>query len=754
MLPARPVKHLLLLVAWLLAAIQPAAEAGSRPGAEASTQLPAAAGSRHAPPTREERQEILRGVDRTRRDSSSRSPQVALLTPGAPVDVEQYTIDLKVLPQPKRLVGSVRIRARVTSSPVSVLDVGLYDVMTVGSILRGAVTLAYTRAANMLHVTLDRSYAAGELIDIVINYSGTPPTVGYGSFAFLTHGSPAAPIISSLSEPTYAPTWWPCIDDPADKAIVEMNLNVPSGLTGVSNGRLIATVVNGDNTTTFRWASAYPVSTYLVSVAISNYATWTDLYAPVTGGPSMPVQHWVYPEHLAAAQADLAVTVPQLVFFSGLFGEYPFVQEKYGHAIFPFGGGMEHQTVTSYGAGLINGTGSRYWVVAHELAHQWWGDSVTLADWREIWLNEGFATYSEALWYEHLNGHAGLSAYLASLDTRPFCGTLWNTACDMFGHTIYDKGGWVLHMLRHVVGDSSFFLGLRNYASDYALSNATTQDFRAVMESASGRYLGDFFDRWVYQDGEPVYRWGWTAAPTPAGWVTHVRVEQTQGGALFSMPIDLKVNTPSGSFQFTIENDAVNQDFALPPVPARPASVELDPDYWLLKSTVPMTPPDLDVDGVPDTADNCGSIYNPAQDDLDADTLGNPCDADMDGDGAVNTVDCAPLEPAVQALPGETTNLVVSGGSVASLAWDPGVPAGSVTEWDLLRGDAGALAPLGGAGGEICLAPRLPAAATIDTQSPAPAGIFYYLVRPRNICGPGPLGVDSSGTPRQSPACP
>ncbi|HEY3177225.1 MAG TPA: M1 family aminopeptidase [Candidatus Polarisedimenticolia bacterium] len=733
---------LILLVAFPCAATGPA-QAGEEKG-----RLP--------PPTRLERLQVRGGEDASRRGRVARAVQSALAALTAPVDVQRYTIDLKVIPSTQRVEGTVRIQARARSGGASSLDVGLYDVLAVGSIVRTGTgtTLAFTRATNLLHITLDRAYAAGELIDLTIAYSGTPANAGYGSFSFKTHGSPAEPIVASLSEPYYAPSWWSCIDDPSDKAIVDMNLNVPGGLVGVSNGLLVATILNADGTLTYQWRSGYPISTYLVSVAISNYATWTDTYDPVTGGPPMPVQHWVYPEHLTEAQTDFSVTVPMLTFFSGLFGEYPFVAEKYGHAIFPFGGGMEHQTVTSYGAGLIHGDGSRYWVIAHEMAHQWWGDSVTLADWSETWLNEGFASYSEALWYEHLYGAPGLRTYMAGFDSRPFCGTLHGTVCDLFGSTIYDKGAWVLHMLRHVVGDPLFFQGMRDWAADHQYGNGTTPDFRATMEAASGLFLGDFFDRWVYQIGEPSYRWGWTAAPTSAGWVTHVRIEQIQSEAPFMMPIDLRVDTAAGASTFVVENGATAQDVALPPVPSAPTGVALDPDYWILKSVTVMTLPDADGDGVPDTADNCGQTYNPAQEDLDTDGLGDPCDGDMDGDGRSNAADCAPADPLVQDPPNEATDLDVAGGTVASLSWSPDPAQGNGLTFELLRGDVALLMEDGGVASAECLALGLASPNGIDGDPPPAGGSFYYLVRKRNVCGGGTLGTGSDGQTRVSLSCP
>ncbi len=708
------------------------------------------------PPSVEERLRILSPAEPSVRHAARAAAEAAMLSPGAAVDVERYTIDLRVSLGPNRVDGSVRIEARVVTAGMAELQVGLYDQMQVVSVTAGGSPLSYTRSANLVRIALGRAHGAGEVVDVTVAYGGTPPVRGFGSFVFGTHGG-TQPIVSSLSEPFYAPTWWPCVDDPSDKAIVAMDLTVPDPLVGVSNGALAATLANPDATTTYQWRSSYPISTYLVSVAISNYSMLSDVYQPVTGGPPMPVQHWVYPEKLAAAQNDFGVTVPMLEFFATAFGEYPFVAEKYGHALFNAGGAMEHQTATSYGAGLVGGDNFFDWIVAHELAHQWWGNLVTLPGWGETWLNEGFATYSEALWSEHLGGFPALRTYVASLDSRPFCGTLHDppAGCDIFGHTIYDKGAWVLHMLRRVVGDAAFFQGLRNWASDHAYANGSTADLRAVMESASGLWLGDFFDRWVYQSGEPAYRWGWSAASTPAGWVTWVRIEQTQAGAVFVMPIDLRVATALGPSTFTVQNAAAAQDVALPPLPAPPTGVLLDPDLWILKSATLVSLPDGDADGVPDTADNCDLIVNAAQEDLDGDGAGDACDADLDGDGRDNALDCAPADPDALDPPGVTGGLDVAGsGSIASLSWEADPAAGPDGTYEVLRGPATALRLDGGVGGATCRAQGLTATQTQDADLPADDAIHYYLVRARNACGPGTLGFDSSGAPRAAPACP
>jgi hypothetical protein len=318
---------------------------------------------------------------------------------------------------------------------------------------------------------------------------------------------------------------------------------------------------------------------------------------------------------------------------------------------------------------------------------------------------------------------------------------------------VYDKGAWVLHMLRHVVGDTAFFQGMRNYYTAHKFANATTQDIRSAMEAVSGQNLAGFFNRWVYQKGEPTYQFGWLAAQTPSGYVVHAHIDQIQITGLFDMPIDLKVSWAGGSQIFTVRDSAIGQDFTLPPVPGPPTQVDFDPDLWLLKTVNGITLADADGDGVPDSADDCVTVANPAQADLDGDGLGDACDPDIDGDGRANGTDCAPFDPTAQDPPAaEVLSLSVTGGAVAAISWTP-LSAPATWTYDLLRGGLQSLRT-SGLGGMTCLASSLPPAPFNDSSSQPVNDGSYYFVRVRNTCGTGPLGTTSSGSLRPSPTCP
>lgn len=493
-------------------------------------------------------------------------------------DVGYYKLDLRIDPAAKQVSGTVEVRARARTNDFATVELDFDSNMTVDDVT-GAVA-AFTHLGNVLQIELSQALQNGEEFSFQVAYHGQPESGGFGAFGFNTHAG--SPIVWSLSEPYFARSWWPCKDTPDDKAdSVDVVATVPKGLIVASNGVLRNRTDNGDGTLTFHWHEGHPITTYLVSLAITNYATYSEWFHYATTD-SMEVQYYIYPEKLADAQSQLTQTLTMLTYFSKIFGPYPFLDEKYGIAQFPWGGGMEHQTITSQG-----GFGTT--LTVHELAHQWWGDKITNATWTDIWLNEGFASYSEALYYEHTRGEDYYHTYMGYMDWGfPFAIFVDDTSSvsRIFHGTVYDKGAWLLHMLRHVVGDSTFFDILLAYSSDprFAYGNATTAGFQSVCEAVSGRDLDWFFQPWIYEVGRPVYRVDWNADNADGSYVLNLSIQQTQvpQQALFPMPIDLHISTVSGDTLITVFNDAAVQNFSLK-LANQPTGLQIDPGDWILK---------------------------------------------------------------------------------------------------------------------------------------------------------------------------
>jgi len=490
-------------------------------------------------------------------------------------DATWYHLDLTFTPAGTQVAGTVRMKASVVAGPVSSVELDFGAHLVLDGATSAGLAATTSRAGAILTVNLDRAYANGETVDVTVTYHGNPTVGGY--FGFQTVNG--RQLIWSLSEAYGARMWWPCKDAPEDKAdSVDIRFTCPVALTVASNGTFVSRVA-GATTATTAWRERYPITTYLVSIAAYPYTVTTDWYryAPTD---SMLLLFHNYPESAAGYAPVQAKVKDMLAAFADRFDEYPFLAEKYGHAQFQFGGGMEHQTCTSLGVANES-------VVAHELTHQWWGDLVTCRDFHHIWLNEGFATYGEALWQEALGGPA---AYHADIDLNKFFGpgSVWvPDAADesrVFSSNLsYNKGSWVLHMLRHVLGDPVFFAALLQYRANRAYASATTEDFRDACEQVSGRDLDAFFQQWVYGEYYPVYRADWTAAPAGGGWDVTLTLDQVQSWQLFNMPVDVRITTTAGDVTFVVPDSLASQQFVLH-VDDEPAALAIDPDGWILKS--------------------------------------------------------------------------------------------------------------------------------------------------------------------------
>lgn len=733
------------LAAFLVAAVVLVAVAPSSPVAARSPYDPPY-------PSVEERDNLRKGELRLGRSWAVPGPdQEALLGYQDDVDVLHYFLDLDFAPATRTVSGSVTVTGKALVNGFQHLVLDLADNMAVTAATRGTTNLSFTHAGGILDITLDRPFSADETLDVKVTYQGVPEASGFGSIGwnkYLYTGN--GRMVWTLSEPDGARTWWPCKDRPDDKATVEEWWTVPNTWTATGNGVLVGTASKPSKRLQFKWKPTHPLTTYLVSIAATDYVSFQDTYTTLSGG-SMPVVHYVYAEDLAKAQESFSPTASMIRFYAETFGEYPFVEDKYGMSAFPWSGAMEHTTNTSYGYILIDGGHSYDYVVAHELSHQWFGDSVSPQTWPDVWLNEGTASYCEALWAEHLNGAQGYQDYMNTFWRSSFQGPVYNPV-DLFGSTVYDKGAWVHHMLRRVMNGQPYMNAMRAWYAAHKDSVGNTAQFQSLMESHHGSSLDWFFQEWVYGTGQPSYEYGWTTADEGNGtFRTYVRIRQTQTGTgVFTMPIDLTFVTGSGTSVRTVWNDAQDQDFVLDGS-APPTDIRFDEKDWVLKtSETQITLGDGDADGVPDRNDNCPGTVNASQTDTDADGLGDACDGDDDNDGLADGDDCSPTD-ASQGRPAEVASLSVDAapGQPAHLGWSA---ASRADAYDVSRGR---LADLRWGDYGTCFAPMVPGLAVDDADDPGVGNGWFYLVRGHDAgCGGGgPSGNDSAGVPRPSP-CP
>lgn len=495
-------------------------------------------------------------------------------------DVHWYQIQLKIDPTQKWVIGKVDMRAAALTNDLNQIELNLGNHLTVESVHFQQMSVPFSHQHNLVNLSLSQPLAENAEFEISVFYQGNPYLGSQRGFVFDSFDS--KPHVWTLSEPFGARDWWPCKDTPADKAdSVDLLITVPENLIVASNGTLKATAeLNGWKT--WHWQERYPIVTYLVSLAIYEYFVYTDYYN-YSATDSMPVEFYVFPAHRELVRENYAITVPALELFSEIFGPYPFLKEKYGHAEFTWRGGMEHQTITSLGGWSVP-------LIVHELAHQWWGDMITCRDFHHIWLNEGFASYAEALYDEAVYGK---TAYFENMNYRRYLqgGTIYvpelNDISRIFSRGLtYNKSAWVLHMLRHVVGDNTFFRILKTYyaAPDLQHGTAVTEDFQQICEDVSGMKLDWFFKQWIYGEFYPVYYYQWEGKQTSVdSFQLDLTLEQKPiYNYRFKMPVDVWIKTATKDTTIVVWDSLDVQQFRFS-LTEKPLNVEIDPENWILK---------------------------------------------------------------------------------------------------------------------------------------------------------------------------
>jgi aminopeptidase N len=466
----------------------------------------------------------------------------------------------------------------------------LSDNMVVSQVLQRGSSLSFVQNTDdEIVIALPQVQNMGVLDSLTVSYSGNPISSGFGSFEQSTHNGD--PVIWTLSEPYGAKGWWPCKQDLNDKIDeIDVYITTPQfnasneEYMAVSNGLEQGQVINGSDKTT-HFNHQYPIPAYLIAIAVTNYEIYSHEVA--NNGNPFDIINYVYPEDLAYSQASTPITVDIMNLYTALFEEYPYANEKYGHAQFGWGGGMEHTTVSFMG-GLSRG------LIAHELAHQWYGDKVTCGSWKDIWLNEGFATYLAALVIEDFDGQSSFrnwrSDKINNITSQPD-GAVYLTDQDtttvgrIFSSRLsYNKPAMVLHMLRKKLGDATFYQGMQDYLSDpeLAYNYAKTPDFIAVMENTSGEDLTEFFNDWIYNQGYPSYAITWNQVSQNQVLVTINQSQSHSSVDYFEADVPIQFRGGNGEILDVLLNNSFDGESYLVDVTFTVTALLFDPDLDLI----------------------------------------------------------------------------------------------------------------------------------------------------------------------------
>ena len=526
---------------------------------------------------------LLGGTQPSRADTYPRQPGV---------DIENYRFELELSDESDEIVGRTTVTVRFVEDDVDRLSldlVGRTDSGETGMEVQGARWLgigevAFLHDVDRLHVDIPPGMPAGSSADLRIDYRGKPATgLQIGE---TKHGDRS---FFSDNWPIKARHWLPTIDHPYEKATSEMVVTAPAHYQVISNGLLIEETDLPDGRRLSHWKHSVPIPVWLNTLGVARFAV-----QHLGEVDDIPVQTWVFAQDRDAGFHDFAVPTPHaLEYFIDHIGPYSY--EKLANVqSASVGGGMESATAIFYGADSVTGERNERWrnVIIHEVAHQWWGNSVTEADWDDVWLSEGFATYFTMLFVEHAYGRDEMVKLLErSRDyifefavENPDYTIVHDNLDDMskvLTGNIYQKGAWTLHMLRELIGDEAFWAGIRDYYARYRDGSATTEDFRRAMEEASGRPLSGFFDQWLRRGGaiELEVRWGWDPQ---RGRITLGVVQAQPNGLAYRTPLEVEIVGADGTSRVEIvELSELAQSFELEQ-PDEPMSLQLDPRLKVL----------------------------------------------------------------------------------------------------------------------------------------------------------------------------
>jgi aminopeptidase N len=500
-------------------------------------------------------------------------------------DVLNYDVTMAIDVDGHTIYGDTQVTSVSEEAGLSAIALDL-TVLTVDAVLAGEDSLEFTYVDPVLSIGLGEAYAVGDTFAVRVIYHGVPGNEGAGGFGgFWFDGAPLMGYQMGVGlyadPPSMGKYWIPCWDWPCDKATADYRVTVLGvGKKVVCNGVLVSAVLDSvANTATYVWSETHQIAPHLMTVHARKFSELVDSTYDW-------IHYWVFPTQVAAAGIHFQNVDVMMDGFIERYGAYPF--SKFGY-VSAMKGDMEHQTCVTHNAQTVQANHGYDWLLAHEMAHQWWGDCVSVNDWRDVWLSEGFATYSEAIFMEYAYGAETYRNYMQESLMTPVLNSGENFPIYdpdyLWGTTTYEKGGCVLHMLRRVVGDSIFFDALAAYRQGHEYSSATTAEFQAVVEAVSGEDLDWFFNQWVYDVGWPVYEYSWRVVEGEGGYALNLVIDQVQtSGPVFAMPVDVKIVTASGDTTVCLAVDGEHEVFDLV-VSDEPTGVELDCDNWILNQS-------------------------------------------------------------------------------------------------------------------------------------------------------------------------
>lgn len=504
------------------------------------------------------------------------------------LDITYQRLSLTINPDTTYIEGESIIYFKPTNNTNFIL-IDLNDTFQILNVKYQNIEIPYTRVNHKINIENNSLFLANRVDSIYIHYKGVPHNFfNANSTNFTKHDSVS--IFWTQSQPYGCADWWPTQNNLSDKIdSLDIFVTCPSSNRSASNGLLISDTIIDNQRVSF-WKHRYPIVPYLVGISITNYIMYYDTAYYMND--TIPIMNFVFPEYESEYRQNSFATAIMMKYFNNTYGEYPFKKEKYGHAQIPGYGGMENQTITFM-------SGYSYMLVAHELSHHWFGNYITCYSWEDIWLNEGFATYTSNLILNYEpspNGFDNWRNYCVNSITSQNDGSVWvndtNNRSRIFsGRLSYEKGGMLLNMIHHEIGDSLFYLTMKNYlnSSEFSYHFSSTNDFKAILENTTHLNFDHFFNYWFYGEGFPLFSMQAFTSNQNTLSINLKQQNSTFSNFLFKGYVELRIKNSIHDTLISVYIDDEEETYSLA-LSFSADSVILNPYYHLITPQISITP--------------------------------------------------------------------------------------------------------------------------------------------------------------------